>query len=668
MFIFVMFFLSVGIVAWHTGERMRLHDDSMVARAVASRALADDAAVTLTRIVQCEDASRVLGSIPFATGLTRRSPRSVANSQPRYGDGRTEHRLLDPSWVDPWWDDPTELSLHALDPDFPSWVGSYIGMDLVLLSRFRDPNAGDLLLRRVDDYAERRLRYLYRQWDPSTSVAASSTPILAPRWHLSLGTPSNQDLRYFPASGASSAVQADSRFTGSDPYGRSEDSWGTFVPVRSLVDPHRDSPSRCRASVPTLSRYASDPHPIADRRSNIVRPRVRRNVATGIPSEGQRVISAVIADVRPIAPVVSSDDPFGPLSGVSLASQSWVHRVSHSRGVPSPSSIPFSFATSDMRGSTATEHVRFWPSGIHHRADLEDDAAQYHPDESIVVPPSLPSDSLGHSLRALRSVGHVPYVPSVSYTFPLGGTDVAAVRAAFEIVDPSLSALANSSLHSKVWDSLRWHRDAGGSVIVRHVPTAETDTVVIDTGVSHSASRCHLSSPVYSAALCPDAHRPVARVLLARVPGFSLDTAPSEVPIAAARVVDIVDYHGSAVPSVHQIRWVGGFPVLAPAVTIYGDSAAFALRSKTSVLSESSDAPAIVSAALANALPAAPPGIWSSSAHRASHAPPVGSVSLTGERGAAGPVRGFNLAVSGAPCDPSSDSAPVFCRGVIEAP
>ena len=445
MFVFVMFFLSLGIVAWTAGERLRLHDDSMVARSAAARALADDAALTLTRIVQCEDASRVLGSVPLATGLSRRSARSGAAFHPRYGDGRTEHRALDPSWTDPWWDDPSGVSLHAFNPSVPSWVGSYVGMDLVLLSRFRGPTAGNLLLRRADDYAEQRLRYLYRVWDASTSVPAP-TPVTAPRWHLSLGTPSNHDLRHYPAPGAASAVQGDTRFSGTDPYGRPPDSWGTFVPAPSIVHPHRDSPSRCRAAVPTLARYAPDLHPDPARQRSLIRPRVRRTVATGIPSEGRRVVSAVIADVRPLAPVVSANDPLAPLAGLSLPSQSWVHRVSHSRGVPAPAAVPFSFDTPDVAGADLRENVALWPTALRKRRHLAGREAHYHPDGSILLPPLSPTDpDLGHRAQGVSSIGHVPYVPSLPYapsSFPLSVPDQAAVAAALENLDPDLGSLA----------------------------------------------------------------------------------------------------------------------------------------------------------------------------------------------------------------------------------
>ena len=213
-----------------------------------------------------------------------------------------------------------------------------------------------------------------------------------------------------------------------------------------------------------------------------------------------------------------------------------------------------------------------------------------------------------------------------------------------------------------------------------HAPTSTTDALEISTGVPPLASYCHEASsgttpsPVANPALCPDASRPAARALLAQVPGFTLPSAPSEAP--SDPVVDDADYYpGLTLDPVHQqLRWVGGFPILAPGQPSFdGVSEPFVLRSKAPRLADASDAAAIVRAATSNTVPASRllasgDRAWSSAAHRASHATAPAPVVRAGARGAAGPLRGYHLARPGGPCDPDVVPAPVFCRGVLEAP
>ena len=652
MFIFFMFFLALGLIGWVSSERLVLGHGTYLAGLEANSDLADEAALALTRVLQCEEQGRVLGSLPDAWPLLVRAPTSNPGLQVRYGDDRTEPLVLPPLG---WARSPPSASFHLIDPSEPTWIDSIAAMDAIVLSRLLGPGAGASVLRgsRVD--VDDRLAFLYNTWDASTPVP-DPFPYPAPRLAFSVSS-DPVDLSHLSPSATLASLRTDARFTEAvDPYGRPNSLWGARVALADLGAPHVDSPSRCRSAAPTLVRYAPDGAP------RVASVRYERPIAEGVPHLG-RVSTHVSVFVRPFDAATSSDEPLpGLVDHVPLAEQPWLHRVVQSRGVPAPRNVAFSSVLVPS-GSTTLSALSTWPTVLGGRVDDPDtrDTAQL---DGLPLKASAPGDpSFGRATSRVRMIGHVPLIDPVPFALAYASpADEVSAREGAEaalhgLVDnPALAAAVPFT--SAFWTRLRWHRDRGGSVTLNTVEEPEVDR---RTGVGASVSLC---SAVPSAAdvRCHPSFRPVARALFADASERSgHHVAPSQQPSAPAQLVapTFSDYHGFTTSS--SVRWVGGYPII------------------TSVDVPVREAPLVVSAdplvigALRRAVTANAPrfehgGRWSGSSHRAVSTAIV--TTLVGSLGASGPVRGYGLADPGGPCSPAPADLPaaVFCRGLVEAP
>ena len=332
MFIFFMFFLSLGLIGWVSSERLVLGHSTYLAGVAANSDLADEAALALTRVLQCEEQGRVLGALPAAAPLVVRAPTSNPRLQVRYGDDRTEPLVLAPLG---WARNPAAASFHAIDPSEPTWTDSIAAMDAIVLLASPCPGAGASVLRGSRPDVDNRLAFLYNTWD---AVDAGSRSAPLSRSSLAFSISSDPvDLSHLAPSATLASLQTDARFTAAvDPYGRPNSLWGARVALADLGGPHVDSPSRCRSAAPTLVRYAPDGAP------RLASVRYERPIAEGVPVRG-RVSTHVSVFVRPFDAATSSDEPLsGLVDAVPLPEQSWLHRVVQSRGVPAPRNVAFS--------------------------------------------------------------------------------------------------------------------------------------------------------------------------------------------------------------------------------------------------------------------------------------------------------------------------------------
>lgn len=651
MYVVIFLAFVAGLVAWSASERAGLEHTVSASRARAGAALGADATAAVLRLLECAEQARITGAVPvLRSGSAARSPSGVSDRQPRYADGRTEHRT-DVSTPSSWWPDRTALVADAsVEPR--EWTPSVALRDQALLDALWTPHAPGTVLRRLlpEGGYERPVVRLWPAWDLTFAPTVPSRPDRV-RLIADSGV-SGADRALFAAGAAYPATAQ----LAPDVHGRTGGAFAARVALRALVDPHPESPGGCRMAASLLVSAAPAGAPA------LANARIERAVADALPTRAQ-VSTSVVVTVRPYEMAVPAGAPLDPSHGVPAVEQAWLSRSVHSRGVPAPSVLAFS---ARLAGTVAlSDAVAAWPSPLHVLDDAAPGARARSVEWAQLVPASTPGvPVLGSRAQEHRRLGHTRVVAPLRAA--LGDVSDAAFEAAARAALTAAGAAPAPAavlpaLSSTAWLRLRWHRDLGGTASAR-APGGSALDVPGETGVAPAASVCR-RAPVR----CPPAPRPHVRALGAVPQRWSARVlAPASAPPPERAYIDsdpsAVLAYAPALSgfAATDRRWVGGIPIYAPQEVLDAlpDATATALLA-ADVAGARREGLAIVVE-----VPSSAVSVPLFQVRRN----PAASASVAAVAGGDGPVRGLDFVVEGGVCDPALVVQPVLCRGLREAP